>query len=405
MIVREFSKKCRRLSSNDRVLSALSSKIAIRVLILTHYFFNQKNLPYNENTVTLHFKPILNNIQLKRLIITSILVLSQLSIRAFTIALTGDIMMGTTTAENQLPQFDGALLFWNVSPIIKSADFAMCNLEGTLCDTDPKPRQCKDSNIYYVFKTPQRYVWNLTNAGFDAVSIANNHINDFGSEGRDSTMSTLQRAGIAYSGLWKRCETATVIRKGKRIGICSFSHNSVTVDIRNIVFATKLVRSMRHTCDYLIVSFHGGSEGRDCMHVTREEEFCFGQSRGNVYEFAHACIDAGADLVFGHGPHVPRGLELYKNHLIAYSLGNFCTPYGIVILGTNGYAPLLIVEIDNKGSFIKGKIESYVQRKGNGPTKDNKERAAKLIKQLSVEDFPESNLLFSKSGNRFWIKQ
>lgn len=311
-------------------------------------------------------------------------------------------MMGTTYPEHRLPLHNGALLFRYVSPTLRSADFAMGNLEATLCDADAIPRHCKDSSICYLFKTPQHYVQNLVDAGFDALSVANNHINDFGSEGRDSTMSTLRRANIAFAGLRKMCETAIIVRNGKRIGICCFSPNAVTVNILNITYATKLVTSLCGKCDYVIVSFHGGGEGNDFLHVTREEEFCFGQSRGNVYLFAHACIDAGADLVFGHGPHVPRGMELYKGHLIAYSLGNFCTPYGIGILGINGYAPLLFVEVDDDGLFVKGRIESYVQRKGAGPIRDPKEQAAQLMKKLTVEDFPENNLYFV--GNQIRIR-
>jgi len=313
---------------------------------------------------------------------------------AFTFALAGDIMMGTTTHDDQLPPYNGSLLFWNVQTTLKSVDFAMGNLEGTLCDSDPAPRQCKDTRTCFHFKTPQRYVWNLVNAGFDAVSLANNHINDFGTEGRDSTIATLRKTDLAFAGLKNICETSVVVRNGKRVGICCFSSNVVTVDIRNIILATKIVRSLRHRCDYLVVSFHGGAEGKDCLHVTYEEEFCFGQSRGNVFRFAHSCIDAGADLVFGHGPHVPRAIELYKGHLIAYSLGNFCTPYGIGILGTNGFAPLLVVELDSHGMFVRGRIESYVQRKGAGPVRDTKERAARLIKQLTLEDFPYNGLEF-----------
>lgn len=331
---------------------------------------------------------------MKKHVIIIVLALWHITVQAFTLALTGDIMMGTTTPEPLLPPADGRLLFWYVSPTLQSADFTMGNLEGTLCDTDPTPRQCQDSTHCYIFKMPQKYVQNLMYAGFDAVSIANNHINDFGKEGRDSTISTLRKADIAFAGLKKTSETAIVVRNGKRIGICCFSPNAVTVDLRNITHATSLVRSLRHECDYLIVSFHGGAEGKDCLHITREDEYCFGELRGNVYQFAHACIDAGADLIFGHGPHVPRGLELYKGHLIAYSLGNFCTPYGIGIHGVNGYAPLLFVEIDDNGLFVKGRIESYIQRKGAGPVKDPKEQAAHLMQRLSSEDFPDNDLIF-----------
>ena len=333
-------------------------------------------------------------VKIKHILIIICLALPHTTVQAFSFAMTGDIMMGTTAPERRLPSYDGALLFWYVSSTLQSADFAIGNLEGTLCDTYPTPRHCKDSSTCYHFKMPQHYVRNLVNAGFDAVSIANNHINDFGSEGRDSTVSTLKKAGISYTGIRGNCETAIVVRNGKKIGICSFSPNVMTVDIRNIAYATKLVRFLRDRCDYVVVSFHGGAEGQRHLHVTRAEEFYIGASRGNVYEFAHACIDAGADLIFGHGPHVPRALELYKGHLIAYSLGNFCTPYGICILGVSGYAPLLFVELDDKGLFVKGRIESYLQRKGAGPIRDVKEQAAQLIRSLTIQDFPDSGLLF-----------
>ena len=109
-------------------------------------------------------------------------------------------------------------------------------------------------------------------------------------------------------------------------------------------------------------------------------------------------IDAGADVVIGHGPHVPRALELYKSRLIAYSLGNFCTYAKFNLKGISGYAPLLTFKVNQKGEFSEGKIYSFLQQGEGGPMKDETNAAAQLIRQLSIEDFPESTLLIDEEG-------
>ena len=93
------------------------------------------------------------------------------------------------------------------------------------------------------------------------------------------------------------------------------------------------------THDIVIVSFHGGAEGNGAEMLPFAREIFAGEDRGNVVEFAHAMVDAGADLVLGHGPHVVRPMELYRDRLIAYSLGNFATYYGISVEGIRGIAP------------------------------------------------------------------
>ena len=94
--------------------------------------------------------------------------------------------------------------------------------------------------------------------------------------------------------------------------------------------------------DIVIVTFHGGAEGASMMHVPFAEEEYFGEPRGDVAMFARRMVDAGADLVLGHGPHVVRGIERYQERLIAYSLGNFATYYGISVDGAKGLAPILL---------------------------------------------------------------
>ena len=103
--------------------------------------------------------------------------------------------------------------------------------------------------------------------------------------------------------------------------------------------------------DIIVTSFHAGAEGQDHLHVPRETETYYGENRGNVYELARLMIDAGADIVFGHGPHVPRAIDLYNDRLIAYSLGNFCTYGRFSLRAEKGISPLLKVLTDREGKF------------------------------------------------------
>lgn len=319
-----------------------------------------------------------------------------------TLAFVGDIMMGTTFPDSingsHLPKNGGKNLFDDCRDIFERADVVAGNLEGSFLNGPGKRRRMTNPNTYYIFRMPTSYVDNLVDAGFDFVGIANNHINDFGEPGRSSTIKTLHNAGIGVAGLKNRCETAYIDRDGRRIGFTQFGHsgnNLQTVDTKDI---TRVVGTLRDSADIVVVSFHGGAEGATLTHVPFKTERHLGENRGDVVKFAHAAIDAGADVVFGHGPHVPRGVELYKGHIIFYSLGNFCTPYRVNIAGVSGYAPVAEVTIDSDGKFRSGKIHSFVQQRGRGPVADPNNSVAKLMRRLSAEDFPRSPLDIGSDG-------
>ena len=154
---------------------------------------------------------------------------------------------------------------------------------------------------------------------------------------------------------------------------------------------------LKKQADIIIVSFHGGGEGAEFEHVTRKTEMFYTENRGNVYAFAHGVIDAGADVVLGHGPHVTRAVEVYKNKFIAYSLGNFCT-YGMFNLkGSNGYAPLLQIKLNAKGDFLYADVISIKQDKINRLTLDKNQTAFNKIQSLTSIDFPENKLKFENN--------
>ena len=313
-----------------------------------------------------------------------------------TIALAGDIMTGTTYPEPRLPANGGKYLFKNVSGILKKADMAAANLEGAVCEGGTSTKRVVAGRSY-AFRMPPEHVALLKEAGFGFLSLANNHSNDFGSFGSASTMHLLDSIGIGYAGL-PRCESHVRESDGVRYGFCAFGHNAHTLKIQDTATVKRIVSSLAASCDIVIVSFHGGAEGADHAHLPYGTETYLGEDRGDLRAFARLCIDNGADIVFGHGPHVTRAVELYKDRFIAYSLGNFCTPFGINLDGINGHAPVLEIKTDTSGRFLCGKIHSFIQPYGTGPRADSTGIAVRQIRMLTEEDIKGSPLIISENG-------
>ena len=330
----------------------------------------------------------------------SFILFGQSPSKKITIIGVGDIMMGTTYPPgiNALPQNDGKDLFSKVTPFLKTGDIIFGNFEGVFLDKGGTPKTCKNPDVCYVFRTPDKYVDNLVNAGFNLMNLANNHSNDFGSVGLKNTQNVMSTAGIHYAGILNTCEYTVFEKDGIKYGFCGFAPNNATVKINDYRKVKSLIKELKKQCDIVIVSFHGGAEGKSATRVTRKTEMFHGENRGNVYEFAHLCIDNGADVVLGHGPHVVRAIELYKDRFIAYSLGNFCTPYKMNVTGINGYAPMIKVNVDETGKFIDGKIEAAIQLEKIGPQLDPEQRTVKEIKRLTELDFLDGNLSIADDG-------
>jgi len=330
------------------------------------------------------------------------------SIRAVTDTLSiigvGDIMMGTNYPEDKLPPDDGSHIMRNVESVLRDADVTFGNLEGTLLDEGGVPKKCNDPKVCYAFRTPVRYVKNLVNAGFDIVSLANNHAGDMGDPGRISTMETLIQADILHAGQLSQ-PTAIFHKDSIRYGLAAFSPNSNCVDINDIAGAVEIVQKLDSICDVVIVSFHGGAEGAKFQNVPRTNEIYYGENRGDVYKFSHALIDAGADIVFGHGPHVTRAVEVYNERFIAYSLGNFATYRGISVSGVNGLAPIIKVFTDTTGKFIQAKIIPTYQTYETGVRLDPQNQVIKLIQDLTKKDFPESQIHIDENGLITYLAQ
>ncbi len=312
------------------------------------------------------------------------------------IAAVGDIMMGSGFPTNLLPADDAKGSFKAVLAPLRGADLTFGNLEGVLLD-EGDSKKCKGGSSCYAFRMPERYVNHLVDAGFDAVSTANNHSGDFDDKGRLQTAATLKEAGVLFAG-FKTHPYTYFTKDGIKYGICAFAPNNGTVSFHDWVFARKLISELKKQVDIVVVSFHGGGEGAKYQHITRANEFFIGENRGNPYAFARMAIDAGADVVLGSGPHVTRAVDLYKNRFIAYSLGNFCTYGQFNLNGPNGVAPLLELNINKKGEFISAKVTSIKQEKNKHMSVDPTGRAFQLMKELTNADIPEAELVFSTGG-------
>ncbi|GHV16763.1 hypothetical protein AGMMS49938_17060 [Fibrobacterales bacterium] len=320
-----------------------------------------------------------------------------------TFAAVGDIMIGLNYPSDKaiLPKQDGVLTFESVKGVLQNADITIGNLEGVLLDSGGTAKRCSNPNVCFVFRMPTRYGQLLKDAGFDLLSIANNHSGDMGDVGRKSSQATLKNLGIGYAGFEGTSETYILEKDGVKYGFAAFAPNTGTVRVTDTAGARKLISDLRKKTDIVIVSMHIGAEGNGKNHITRQTEEFVGENRGNPYLFARIAIDAGADMVIGHGPHVPRAVDLYKGKFIAYSLGNFATNTSVNINGVSGYAPILKIKTDRNGNFLGGEIISAIQRGENGdrrPILDETNACAKEIKKLTESDIPETGIVVEESG-------
>lgn len=218
-----------------------------------------------------------------------------------TIIAVGDIMLGTNFPDNRLAPKDGALLLKAITPILSAADITFGNLEGVLLEGGEAAKKCKNSTSCYVFRSPPHYANYLKSAGFDVLSLANNHARDFGEEGRTASMQALDAAGLLHTG--RVGDVARWIVKGVTVTWIAYAPFGGSYDLLDIPLAVKQIKALSKVSDLVLVSIHAGAEGKDVEHIPFKSEMFYGENRGDVVKFSHAVIDAGADLVIGHGPH------------------------------------------------------------------------------------------------------
>jgi len=324
---------------------------------------------------------------------------------SITITGVGDIMLGTNFPETYfLPPNEGRDMLTAVDVIFSDADIVFGNLEGVILDSGGTQKKCNNPKLCYLFRSPDYMASRLQEAGFNLLSVANNHAGDFGSEGRNNTAKVLDSLNINYAGSETKPFTTFKI-DGINYGFAAFSPNKGTPSINDIESARATIQHLDTLVDIIIVSFHGGAEGSKYTAVPREHEYFYGEDRGDVYNFAHSLIDVGADVIFGHGPHVPRAIDVYKNRFIAYSLGNFATYARFNLSGINGLAPIAKIVVSNEGKFISGQIISAIQKGRGIPQLDPDNGAVNLIKELTKKDLPEVKISIDEYGFISYLHQ
>jgi hypothetical protein len=310
---------------------------------------------------------------------------------SFIFAAVGDIVMGSTP---NLPPDGGASFFSEVTDDLR-ADVTLGNLEGTL-STAGSSKCLAGSSSCFAFRTPPSYARWLKGAGFTVLNLANNHADDFGAAAERQTVAALNRYGLRHTG--RPGEIAIQRVQGIRVALLGFAPYPWAQSLTNIAAAKRLVRRAAAESDVVVVMMHAGAEGAEHEHVVPGTEYFLGENRGNALAFSHAVIDAGADLVVGSGPHVMRGIEWYRNRLIAYSLGNFAGFKVFDLGGPLSVSAILRVTLRGDGSVeVAGLVATRLVGEGT-PALDPSNAAFGLVRRLSEEDFGSGGATVSSTG-------
>ncbi|WBB78838.1 CapA family protein [Micromonospora sp. WMMD882] len=314
--------------------------------------------------------------------------------KVVSLSATGDIIMGN--APNRLPPNGGRGFFDGVRDAL-AADLVMGNLEEPLT-VDTGTGKCgANSTRCFQFRAPPEYAAHLKDAGFHLLNQANNHGYDYGPAGYENTQEALEEHGLEHTGAPDQITVVDV--KGVKVAVAGFSSYVWSNSLVDIEEAEQVVEKAATMADLVVVQVHMGAEGSEKTRVKPGTEMFLGENRGDPVKFSHAMIDAGADLIVGHGPHVLRGMEFYQGRLIAYSLGNFAG--GGNSLSNNGrlgWGGVLKVSLSADGSFVEGSFASTYMNGIGKPVTDPDDRGLGLLKQLSGQDFPKTGATFGADG-------
>jgi len=229
----------------------------------------------------------------------------------------GDVMLSRDVARRARAALDPSAPFRDVADVLAAADIAFVNLEAPFSDQGPPM-----SDRGMIFKTEPEMVAGLSLAGIDVVSTANNHARDSGSYGLEFTLDWLAKHGIQATGTGKTAEQAhagaVIERNGVRFGFLAYTYDAnngnhpdtdVRIALLDLAQMRRDVEAMARRSSVILVSMHAGYEYQP-------------QPNKQQQEFARSAIDAGAQVVVGHHPHVRQPLEHYGGGVIFYSLGN-----------------------------------------------------------------------------------
>ena len=309
---------------------------------------------------------------------------------AITFAAVGDTDLGDTPLLPAVPSAE----FTPVRPWLR-ADVSFANLEGTM--TTATSSKCgARSTSCYAFKVPPAYAALYRAAGFTVLNSANNHSYDFGAAGVAQTSAALRRAGLVQAGL--PTQIGYVTTHGVTVAFVDVAPYYLTNNMLDTgQFAALMKRAKAHA-RLVVVYMHSGAEGSAADHVTRQSEYYYGENRGNPFIFAHRAIDLGAALVLGSGPHVWRGMQWYKGHLIVYSMGDFTNYDSFSTYGNLALTGVVHVTLSPTGAFLRGDVAAAHFASNGLVVPDPSHALWPFVNTLSRQDFGTSAALIGKSG-------
>jgi poly-gamma-glutamate capsule biosynthesis protein CapA/YwtB (metallophosphatase superfamily) len=308
-----------------------------------------------------------------------------------TITAVGDMMLGNTP---DLPP-DPAAYLRAVEPVLRrGVQVVFGNLEGTLTTSLTSKCGARSRPGCFAFRDPPGYARYFKQAGFTILNDANNHSFDFGATGQAQTVQAIHAAGLAQTGL--PGQVTLVTANGIKVAFAAFAPYAWDANLLDLPAARALIRRARREADVVAVYMHAGAEGSGAAHVTGRDEYYLGEDRGNAEAFAHMAIDAGASLVIASGPHVLRGMQFYKRHLIAYSLGNFAGYGNFSTGGDLADSVILRVTLSSAGRFERARIYPVRLTREGRPVPGG--GAITLAARLAREDFGASAARILPSG-------
>ena len=265
----------------------------------------------------------------------------------------GDIMLdrGVEYMIKKYGNNDYRFPFLKIADDLQGADILFGNLESVISNKGQKV------GSIYSFQAEPESIQGLEYAGFNIVSVANNHIFDYGRKGMENSFTRLGQAGIDYvgGGFSKQQACSMLIKniKGVKIGFLGFTNKGsgywvAESEQSGICWLDKnieeIIKKAKNTVDLIIVSMHWGNEYQ--VEPNKEQKY-----------FGYLAIESGADLIIGHHPHVVQPIEQYKHGWIAYSLGNFIFDQGFSQETMKG----ALLEILIQGKEIKKVIPKELQ--------------------------------------------
>jgi len=299
-----------------------------------------------------------------------------------TVGWSGDAV--PASVDRGLPPDPGRLLR-DVTALLRRPDVMIGNLEGTLTRVPTSTKCAPGADDCVAFRSPPEYARLFADAGFDVLSLANNHSHDFGDAGLAETRRAVEATGLATTGLPGQVAVRTV--RGIRIAVVGFAPYGWAAPLNDPAAVRALVARARADADIVVVVFHGGAEGAGALHVPPGREIAFGEDRGDLRAFARTALAAGASAVLGAGPHVVRGAEVVGRRPVAYSVGNLVGYRTLSSAGVTGTTAVLHLTFTADGSWSGGRLHPTRQVPPGYAEPDPERRAVELVGRLSREDF------------------